>query len=79
MLDLGLGDVYRISLTDDYEPKGEPERLTYENRNIASPVWTRDGSQILYSSGSWWTSGRVVRRIALSGPQISIFRGLRSM
>jgi Tol biopolymer transport system component/predicted Ser/Thr protein kinase len=69
MLDLGLGDVYRISLTDDYEPKGEPERLTYENRDIASPVWTRDGSQILYSSGNWWTSGRVVRRIALSGPK----------
>jgi Tol biopolymer transport system component len=69
MLDLGLGDVYRILLTDDYQPRGEPERLTYENRDIASPVWALDGSQILYSSGNWWTSGRVVRRIALSGPK----------
>jgi Tol biopolymer transport system component len=53
----GNGDVYRISLTDDYRSKGEPERLTYENRDIASPVWTRDGSQILYSSGALASSG----------------------
>jgi Tol biopolymer transport system component/predicted Ser/Thr protein kinase len=66
-LDAGVRDVYRISLTDDYRAKGEPERLTYESREIVSPVWTRDGSQILYSSGRVGGAGRVVRRIALSG------------
>ncbi len=68
-LDEGIADVYRISLTDDYRAKGDPERLTYENRDISSPVWTRDGNQILYSSGNYFTTGRVVRRIALSVPK----------
>jgi Tol biopolymer transport system component/tRNA A-37 threonylcarbamoyl transferase component Bud32 len=66
-LDWSNRDVYRVSLTDDYRAKGEPERLTYENRDIYHPVWTRDGSQILYSSGNSYASGRVVRRITLSG------------
>ncbi len=68
-LGFGSRDIYRISLSDDYQPGGEPERLTYENRDIYSPVWTRDGSQILYSSGSWYTTGRAVRRISLSEPK----------
>jgi Tol biopolymer transport system component len=67
--DAGNRDVYRISLTDDYRAKGDPERLTYENREIRSPVWTPDGSQILYSSGKVNATGRVVRRIAFSGPK----------
>jgi eukaryotic-like serine/threonine-protein kinase len=69
MRDLGIGDVYRISLTHDYRPAGEPERLTHEQLEIVSPVWTSDGRQILYSAGSWFTSGRAVRRITLSGVQ----------
>jgi Tol biopolymer transport system component len=65
-LDLGVNDIFRISLSSDLRPSGEPERLTYENRYIQSPVWTRDRQAILYSDGSWWSSGRVVRRILLS-------------
>jgi Tol biopolymer transport system component len=68
-LDLGVRDVYRVSLTADLHPSGEPERLTYENRDIQSPVWTRDGKKILYSDGTWWCSGRVVRRFDLSAPK----------
>jgi eukaryotic-like serine/threonine-protein kinase len=64
-------DVYRISLTDDYRTKGDPERLTYENREIYSSVWNRDGSHILYTSGRAGGTGRVVRQIALSGPKSS--------
>jgi Tol biopolymer transport system component/tRNA A-37 threonylcarbamoyl transferase component Bud32 len=69
LLDVGVGDIYRISLDGNYRAKGDPERLTYEGRGIASPVWTQEGSQILYSSGKVGGAGRVVRRIALSGPK----------
>ena len=65
----GNSDVYRLLLTEDYRPKGEPERLTYENRDISSPVWNRNDSQILYCSGALMTSGRVVKRIDLSEPK----------
>ena len=74
MANLGIGDIYRVSLTDDYQPKGEPERLTDEKLDVASPVWTPDGTQILYSSGNWWTRGRAVRRIVLSRRQGSGYR-----
>jgi Tol biopolymer transport system component len=70
-LDSSVRDVYRILLTDDYRPEADPERLTYESREIISPVWTREGSQIVYSSGKVGSTGRVVRRIALSGPKSS--------
>jgi eukaryotic-like serine/threonine-protein kinase len=66
-LDLGIRDIYCISLTDDFQPMKEPERLTYENRDIQSPVWTRSGKEILYSDGAWWSTGRIVRRLSLSG------------
>ncbi|MCJ7487227.1 MAG: serine/threonine-protein kinase [Candidatus Aminicenantes bacterium] len=71
LFDLGSSDVYRVSLTADLQPAGEPERLTYENRDIQSPVWTRAGKELLYSDGTWWCSGRAVRRLdlsALKGP-----------
>jgi len=66
ILTLGVSDVYRVSLTADLQPSGEPERLTYENRYILSPVWTRGGKELLYSDGTWWCSGRAVRRLDLS-------------
>jgi len=68
-LHYGENDLYRIRLTGDGRVEGEPERLTHESRDIYSPVWTRDGHQVLYSSGSWHTSGRVVRRLDLSKPK----------
>ena len=66
-LDTGISDIYRIWLTGDYRASGDPERLTYEDRELASPVWTHDGKRILYNSGNTFTSVRVVRRIMLSG------------
>ena len=66
-LDAGSSDIYRTSLAGDYRVSGNPERLTYEDRDLTSPVWTHDGKQILYSSGNRSTSERVVRRIMLSG------------
>ncbi len=64
----GSADLYRISLTDDYQTSGKPERLTYENGWIYGPAWTHDGSQILYSSGKSFRGPRILRRITLSEP-----------
>ncbi len=58
-------DVYLLSLTKGFEAPGEPQRLTYENRLVESPVWTRDGKEIVFSSGGWWGE-RNTRRIAVS-------------
>jgi serine/threonine protein kinase len=71
-LDLGVNDVYRVSLADNLRPSGEPERLTYENRDIRCPVWTMDGREILYSDGPWWSTGRVVRRVSVSERRESV-------
>ncbi len=70
-LDLGLGDVYRLSLTEDPQPQGEPERLTFEDRQVQSPVWTRDGKEIVFSSGAWMGERRILRIVVAE-------RGLRS-
>jgi serine/threonine protein kinase/WD40 repeat protein len=64
-IDLGVGDVYRLSLTENLQPQGEPKRLTFENREVDTPVWTRDGNEILFSSGPWLGERRV-RRILVS-------------
>ena len=60
----GNQDIFLLSLSEGFEAQGEPERLTYENRLVESPVWTRDGKEILFSSGGWWGE-RSIRRIAV--------------
>ena len=42
------GDLYFLRLSEDLKPVGEPERLTFYNGQIASPVWTTDGRSILF-------------------------------
>jgi Tol biopolymer transport system component len=37
------GDIYTLSLSGDFQPLGEPKRLTFENRYTSSPAWTADG------------------------------------
>jgi Tol biopolymer transport system component len=64
-IDLGVGDVYLLALTENLQPHGQPERLTFENRQIYSPVWTRDGNAILFSSGPWM-SERMMRRVLIA-------------
>ncbi len=43
----GVGDVYLVPTAG-----GEARRLTFENTNAASPVWTPDGRDILFLGGS---------------------------
>ena len=50
--DLGPNsDLYRLRLSPDFMPAGEPERLTGSNGWNTSPVFTPDGQAIVYSSG----------------------------
>jgi Tol biopolymer transport system component/DNA-binding winged helix-turn-helix (wHTH) protein len=42
-------DLYVVNLSVDLEPEGPPERLTFYNRHLASPVWASDGRSILFT------------------------------
>jgi Tol biopolymer transport system component len=43
------GDLFLLHLTPDLRAQGEPERLTFDNLLIGSPVWTRDGRGIVFT------------------------------
>jgi Tol biopolymer transport system component len=58
---LGISDVYKIHLAGDFQPIGEPERITFEKRNVFTPVWTEDGKQIVFSSGTWLSERRLFK------------------
>jgi Tol biopolymer transport system component/DNA-binding winged helix-turn-helix (wHTH) protein len=48
-------DLYLLSLFETGETGGAPERLTFENDQLSSPVWSADGRSILYSyAGHLW-------------------------
>lgn len=58
-------DIYLLELGPNHTPQGEPRRLTFQNEYILSPMWTRDGREVLYviergSERSLW-------RVAASG------------
>lgn len=45
-------DVYRVELSRDYQPTGEPRRLTELNRRVYRPQWTPDGKTLYFLAGS---------------------------
>jgi Tol biopolymer transport system component len=66
--ELGFGDVYLLSLDEHLQPQGEPERLTYEDLMVQSPVWTRDGKEIFFSTGAM-LSERSIRSVPATPPR----------
>ena len=52
------------------QPQGSPERLTFYNRHLASPVWTSDGRSILFTR-SELAGNHSIWRINLSGARKS--------
>jgi Tol biopolymer transport system component len=53
-----LSDLYVLTLAGDLTPQGEPRRLTFYRQFTASPAWTSDGREIIFSSGQApWTGG----------------------
>jgi serine/threonine protein kinase/tricorn protease-like protein len=48
---LGLRDIYLLTLSEDFQPIGEPERLTLDNQLTFRPIWTEEGREIIFPSG----------------------------
>jgi eukaryotic-like serine/threonine-protein kinase len=69
ILDFNKSEIFRLPLTDDLRPKGEPERLVFEKRRVYGVVWTRDGNDLLYSTGNFFSSESFLQKIRLSEPQ----------
>jgi Tol biopolymer transport system component/DNA-binding winged helix-turn-helix (wHTH) protein len=44
-------EVYLLPLSSDERPRGEPRKLTSDERSVANIDWTADGRRIVYSSG----------------------------
>lgn len=63
---VGVRDIYLLSLSEDFQPVGEPKRLTFDNQVSFRPVWTLEGREIIFSSGPWLSPS--LFRIAASGP-----------
>jgi Tol biopolymer transport system component len=61
----GVRDIYLLTLSEDFQPIGEPKRLTFENRLTFRPVWSLAGDEIIFSSGLYL--GPNLFRIAASG------------
>jgi len=62
-----VGDVHLVDLSEDLGLVGEPRRLTSLNQVAASPVWTPDGREVLFSSGGYWDRRRLWRIAASRG------------
>jgi serine/threonine protein kinase/Tol biopolymer transport system component len=65
---MSVSDVYLVDLSEDLRPLGEPKRLTFLNQRVASPVWTPDGREIVFSSGGHLSQRRLWRIAAAGGP-----------
>jgi Tol biopolymer transport system component/DNA-binding winged helix-turn-helix (wHTH) protein len=63
-------DLYVLNLSPDLQPEGSPERITFYNRHLASPVWSSDGRSILFTR-SELAGNHSVWRIDLSGARKS--------
>jgi Tol biopolymer transport system component/predicted Ser/Thr protein kinase len=65
MVDIGKGDIHLLRLGQDLTAQGSPERLTFEDRNAASPAWLSAG-EILYSQGAPEGERQILRLAAVA-------------
>lgn len=63
----GALDIYRLRLSESLQPIGEPKQLTFDSQVTLGPVWTADGQEIVFSSGTSLLNSHLFR-IAASGP-----------
>jgi Tol biopolymer transport system component len=50
---LGISNVYRLPLSRNLTPAGDPRQITSWKANTNSPSWSPDGKEIVFSSGAW--------------------------
>jgi len=62
---LGVRDIFLLTLSEDFQPIGEPKRLTFDSQVTFRPVWTAEGREIIFSSGP--LANPNLFRIAASG------------
>lgn len=43
------GDLYALEMPQQMQTRGEPKRLTFDNRPNSSPVWTQDSRAVLFT------------------------------
>ena len=60
-----VSDLYALALGDNFKPKGEPRRLTFDNRPIHGSAWTPDGREIVFQSDRGGPGG--LWRVDVSG------------
>jgi len=51
-LTVGSSELHVLPLSREYAPEGPPRKLTSRGRVSASPTWTTDGSELVFSSGA---------------------------
>jgi len=64
-----VSEIYVLPLDANLQPSGQPRQMTDHKRWSGQPVWTRDGSSILYVHGDDATKGREIRSINVANPQ----------
>ncbi len=65
MVDIGKGDIHLLHLGPDLTAQGSPERLTFEERYAASPVWL-SASEMLFSQGAPEGERQILRLAAVA-------------
>jgi Tol biopolymer transport system component/predicted Ser/Thr protein kinase len=62
---VGAGDLYVLPLAGNLSAKGEPRRLTSDNRTAFGIAWTADGREIVFSSNRG--GAQALWRVGISG------------
>jgi serine/threonine protein kinase len=60
------GEIYRLNISKQMVPKGEPEQLTFRKQSSSGLAWTEDGREIVFSSSPQGLPSELWR-VALSG------------
>jgi Tol biopolymer transport system component len=49
---VAVSEIYLLTLSRDLSPDGEPKQLTFKQQWSRDPVWTANGRDVVFSSGS---------------------------
>jgi len=52
-----VSEIFTLSLDEDFRPIGDPEPVTDGASSVSNPMWSADGSEILFRGGWWADSG----------------------
>jgi len=67
MVNPALSEIFLLRVSPEFEAIGEPRQLTSDGALAASPTWTSDGREIVYSAGLAQRHYPDLRRVSISG------------